>query len=115
MSSSISRKVAFESFFIAPGDVGAAYAKVGNVLTRPALTILFGNSLNKNILVSIDGINDFFMIRGGTQTKKVAININRIMRGRLELPVGTQIYVKKTPRNVAPTSGACLLTFISAV
>ena len=98
---------------IAFGDVGAFYAPVGTPSNNPIRIMRINNTLNTNIKVSFDDIDDYDFIEAGAS---VTYNFGANMAtpaGVLEMPKGTQVYVRYIGA-MAPTSGSVDVTFIYA-
>lgn len=87
---------------LAFGSVSGTYAAVGGPLTHPVRLICITNSMDADMLVSIDGTNDNLYLPAGT-FKLFDLVTNRLNNQvTWAFPIGTQFYVKQV---AAPSKG----------
>jgi hypothetical protein len=109
------------SFLEALGDdhtgAGAAYAALGTATTKPVESIIITTTYNNSVFLSVDGSTDHIFVPVDTAVTNTALTINfsssKQNTGRLELPLGTQFYLKQGPDG-APTAGDLYITLIYA-
>lgn len=87
---------------IAFGSISGTYAAIGTPLVNPAVFIMFINASNADLQISLDGINDTFVLLARS-TFVFDISSDRVATNGLFLSVGTSIWVKTLG---APTTGA---------
>ncbi len=93
---------------IAFGAIGGAYATIGTAFENPIRQLLVQNFTDAACLFSFDGVNDHFVLDGGS-TMILDICANKSDQGGIfVLPVGTFIWVQDA--GVAPTLGACIVS-----
>lgn len=86
---------------VAFGSITASYVALGTPFTHMVRMVILTNNTDKDVLVSIDGVNDFLYMVKGT-FKLLDISTNRETACNWYLPIGTQFYVKYV---AAPGSG----------
>lgn len=92
---------------VAFGGISGAYAGIGAALTRPARLLTIDNLTDGDLMISIDGVNDYFVIpaRSGRIFDWAA---NQALGSGGYVAQGTRYYVKQI---TAPTSGSIYLTY----
>lgn len=98
---------------LAFGGVGAFYAPVGGPSLNPIRILRINNTLNQNIKVSFDDIDDYDYIPAGQQVQYDFGANKSTVGGVLEMPKITQVYVRYVGA-MAPTSGQVDVTMIYA-
>lgn len=93
-------------------SIAAAYTAVGTALTHPARIVMFSNSTDKALYISIDGATNILRIPAGTN-QEFQITTNEISGEGFFIPQGTQFYVNRTNEG-APTSGAIAIAVMYA-
>lgn len=91
---------------------GASYGALGNPLTQSPLLMVISSNFDQSIFLSIDGINDHIFLPA-QQIIKIGFSENKQNLGRLQLPNGTQFFLKQGPDG-APTTGDLFISFIYA-
>jgi hypothetical protein len=102
----MAEQIHFISFTPIPfGSFGGAYTQVNQPAIEPFQAIIFSNSLNQDVLISFDGVNNhLYLVAGQSQT----VGSQFLMRGfNVGYPAGTDIWIKNA--GVAPTSGNLFL------
>ena len=92
--------------------VTGSYAVLGDAFTQPVVMFHIASSLNQAILLSFDGTNDHILVPARTLAT-FDLSSNKRPETRLELPIGTQIYIKQGP-DTGATSGDIYITLIYA-
>lgn len=96
---------------------GAAYAALGSAITKPVEMIIINTTYNNSVFLSVNGTTDHIFVPINTAAPNTTMTINfssaKQNTGRLELPVGTQFYLKQGPDG-APTAGDLYITLIYA-
>ncbi len=95
---------------IAFGSIGATYTPVGGAITDHARLIRFVSTLDTEVYISLDAINDhirltpngFFLID---------LSSNKVRDDGLFLAIGTIFYIKEV---VSPSSGELWIEVMSA-
>lgn len=108
-------------FLEAVGDdhtvVGATYAALGSPTTQPVVQILISTTYNNSVFLSVDGSTDHIFVATPAaipyNTIVLDFSTNKQNTGRLELPVGTQFYIKQGPEG-APSAGDLYITLVYA-
>lgn len=96
---------------LAHTSIGASYAKIGDPLTDPAVAIMFQNSTNGDVQVSIDGTTDILNLPASTY-QLWDIRTNAPGMTDYLFPVGTQFWVQDGA--TAPTSGTFFIEVLEA-
>lgn len=96
---------------VAFGSVGASFSAVGTALTDHARLIRFVNSLDNEIYVSYDGVNNNFRMAPNSYIL-FDFSTNKIRDDGLFVSVGTQFYVKRV--SAAPTKGSMWIEVVYA-
>jgi len=82
------------------GSIADAFSTIGTPISNPTRVFIIWNYTNKDVIVSIDGTEDYFPVAtGGQQVIDDSTN-------GMSLPKGTQFYVKRYTPGDAPTSGS---------
>lgn len=96
---------------------GASYAAFGSATTKPVESMIINATFNNPVFVSVDGTNNhiFVPVSATVPTFSMVVNFSSSKQntGRLELPAGTQFYLKQGPDG-APTAGDIYITLIYA-
>ena len=85
------------------GSISGTYTAVGTPLPDHVRIISFNNSMDQELYVSFDGVNDHLRLALNS-FQLFDLSTNRIRDDGLFLAVGTQIYVKEVSASV--TSGS---------
>lgn len=83
-------------------SIGAGYTAVGTPLSQRTVVIAFKNATNGDVVVSIDGTNDYLFFPASTYGV-YDVRTNAPNFADFVFPIGTQFYVKQGPS--APGSG----------
>ncbi len=94
------------------GDIGASYLQMGDPSTHVIVMIRIRSTLNEDVLLSFDGINDQFFIRSPADQLQIDMGAQRQGDGVYVRPRGTKVYVKHD--GTPPTSGTIGITFMFA-
>lgn len=109
------------SFLEVIGDdhtgAGAAYAALGSATTKPVEMIVITSTYNNPVFLSVDGSTDQIFVPVSSTIPSLVLELNfssaKQNTGRLELPAGTQFYLKQGPDG-APTAGDLYINLIYA-
>ena len=97
---------------LAFGSISGSYAAVGSPLVYPSRILIITNKTDKDMLFSVDGTNDHFIVPTGT-SQLIDLNSNRDgNKNSFVFAVGTQFYVKQVS---APGSGSVYIATIRGV
>lgn len=88
---------------VAFGSIGANYAAVGTATTDHARIIIFTNTTNAEVYVSLDGSTNMMRLPANSY-RLIDFSTNRIRDDGLFIPIGTLFYVKQV--SGAPGSGS---------
>jgi len=106
------RRVVFEDVReIAFGAVGANYTAVGGALTDHARLVFVTSTLDAEVYLSLDGVNDHQRYPANFH-KTLDLTANKVRDDGFFVPQGTIFYVKRVAG--APTSGALWIEVITA-
>jgi len=94
---------------LAFGGIGAAYVAVGGALASPARVFIINNLTDANLDISLDGVNDNFILPPRS-FKLIDVTANKVRDDGWFAPEGTVFYVKQTVG--APTLGAFYVEII---
>ena len=86
---------------VAFGSITSGYVALGTPLGHLTRLIILTNNTDKDVLVSIDGVNDYLYLVAGT-FKLLDVSTNRETACNFYLPLNTQFYVKYAS---APSKG----------
>lgn len=86
---------------VAFGSITSGYVALGTPLGHMTRLIILTNNTDKDVSVSIDGVNDFLYLVAGT-FKLLDVSTNRETACNWYLPIGMQFYVKYVS---APSKG----------
>lgn len=86
---------------IAFGDITGTYQAVGTALTDHARLVRIVNTMNTEMYISLDGVNDQIRMAAGS-FYIMDFSANKVRNDGLFLPIGTIFYVKEV---TAPGSG----------
>lgn len=92
---------------LAFGGISGTYAVVGTTLANPSRVIMVKNSTNKDIYISLDGVNNHMRVVAGT-----ADSFDEKTNGGL-IAQGTQFWAKQTADG-APASGNIIIQTVFA-
>lgn len=96
---------------VAFGSITGSYAALGPATAGHSRLVTFVNSTDKDILISLDGVNDNIRLFTGS-FQLFDFTTNRVRDDGFFLPQGTTFFVKHT--GSAPTSGNVWIEVISA-
>jgi len=96
---------------VAFGGIGAAYAVLGAPLANPSRLIIFTNDTDADVTVSLDGVDDHFIILKQS-FKLLDIATNKSVQDGFYFRQGTQFYQKRTAG--APSTGSLYFETIFA-
>jgi hypothetical protein len=96
---------------LAFGSISASYAALGTALTDHARIVVFVNSSNAEVYISVDGTNNNLRLAANS-FRLFDFSTNRIQDDGLFVSMGTQFYVKQV--SGAPSSGGVWIEVISA-
>jgi len=97
---------------LAFGSISGSYTAVGTPLLYPSRIVIMTNKCNTDMLFSVDGSNDNFIIPAGT-AQLIDLNANRDgNKYSFVFAAGTQFYVKQVS---APASGSVNIASIYGV
>jgi hypothetical protein len=91
---------------VAFGGISGTYARLGT-LTRPARMVLLQNFTNAALMISIDGVNDFWPIQANS-SQIFDFSSNQALDQGAYIAQGTTYYVKDIG---SPSSGSIYLTY----
>jgi hypothetical protein len=92
------------------GSIAAAYTNVGSALTHEIRMLIFVNSTDKDLYISIDGATNIMRIAAAsTQIQEYCTN--RVSEDGFFVPIGTQFSVNRTEGG-APTKGSIAIEAI---
>jgi hypothetical protein len=92
---------------LAFGSISGSYAAVGTPLAYPCRILIITNKTNTDMLFSVDGTNNHYIIPTGT-AQLIDVNSNRDgNKNGFVFAKGTQFYVKQVS---APASGAVYIS-----
>jgi len=81
---------------LAAGGISGAYAAVGSATTHRVRLIVISNATQGDMMFSIDGITDQFLVFAGLSAViDIQSNMNAQFDDNYVLPIGTQFYVKQ--------------------
>jgi len=89
---------------LAFGGIGDNYAAIDTVISYPTRVIMIFNKTNKDLWISIDGVNDYWPINAG-----YGLVLDDATNG-MSLPAGTMFYVKNYAAGDPPTSGSIIVS-----
>lgn len=84
---------------IAFGDVSGTYTAVGTPFQQNVRLMSFNNSLDEDVYVSFDGVNNHLRVAMNS-FQLFDLSANKIRDDGLFMSVGTQIYVKEVSSSV---------------
>ena len=96
---------------VAFGSITGSYAALGVPFAHMVRVVILTNSTDKDVKISIDGVNDYLYLTAGT-FKLLDISTNRETACNFYLPIGTQFYVKYVS---APGSGNVFIETVYGV
>lgn len=96
---------------LAFGAIGAAYAAIGAAVATPVRIFILTNLTDVDVDVSVDGVNDHFILPTNT-FKLIDITANKVRDDGFFLREGTIFYIKQTVG--APTLGSVYVEIIRA-
>jgi hypothetical protein len=97
---------------VAFGSITGSYVALGTPLGFPARIICFTNTTDKDVLLSMNGVNDQLLVPAGSfKLFDVTTNHKPVNQDDFCFAIGTQWYVKYT---AAPGSGAVYIEVIYA-
>ncbi len=106
-------RVAFEPIReVAFGAVGATYGAIGTALVDHARLVRIVSTLNTDVYISVDGVNDNIRMAAGSFFI-MDLSSNKVHDDGLFLSVGTIFYVKQSSAG-APGSGGIWVEVIYA-
>lgn len=91
-------------------DDSPVYVPVGAPLEKPCVGMFMTSDFNAEVLLSVDGVNDFLLLPPSAFSTNFTWNAEAPSDEVLQLPAGTQFYIKRNRRNVPPTKGEAYLT-----
>lgn len=91
---------------------GVAYAALGSPITESPVSMVIASSYDESVFLSIDGTNDHIFVPVDSIIE-IGFSENKQNIGRLQLPTGTQFFLKQGPDG-APTIGDLFISFIFA-
>lgn len=107
------RRLEFQVVDFTASFVEVNYKPFGLPLAKAALSFFISYRLDLGgALISIDGINPFFLCDGATKSISTHIGMNAQNKTILEFPAGTQFYCKQNPNRPLPTAGDLYITAI---
>lgn len=87
---------------VANGNITNAFAALGSALAHPSRILMFVNTTDKDMLISVDGTNSHFIVPSGS-SKVIDLATNRRSNDFIfAFRAGTQFYIKYV---AAPSSG----------
>ena len=94
---------------VAHGSISNSYTALGTALAHPSRILKLANTTDADILISIDGSNDYDVIPAGAASVYDLCTNRRNRDEKFEFPAGTQFYAKYVS---APTKNSIYLITI---
>ncbi len=91
---------------------GATYTVLSSPLIESVLAMVISSTYDESVFLSTDGVKDhIFMLPNAIMN--IGFSENKQNIGRLQLPIGTEFFLKQGPDG-PPTTGDLFISFIFA-
>lgn len=97
---------------VTSASILASYVAIGGTLSHDARMVIFVNSTDKALYISVNGTTNIARIASGT-SQVLDLTTNRVDDQGFFIPIGTQFYVNRTEAG-APGSGSIAVEVIYA-
>ena len=87
----------------------ANYAAVGTAIEHPTRVFILSNFTDRDVVMSIDGIDDYFLLPAGTEY------VQDTAADGFSLPKGTIFYAKRYNAGIAPTVGVVTVSIFYSI